>query len=319
MARNFSGKPIEVEGVFDTYLIRPLGNAFTRALKDTSITPNAVSWLSVVAAFAAAVAYYNPGLTGAVIGTLFLLLSSGLDAADGQLARTTGRTSEIGETLDGFCDGLSFSMMYVAATLSLIVHSDVVPGLALTLGVLGFLSLAIQSPMVEFERQVFIYIVQGGGRIERDDLARLRAEYVQARQRGETFKALLRWLRLRYCELQQWCMASTFELLRAFQANHDPDWRARFGARYREAMRSPLHGWALMASNSHKIGIVACAFVPVLIPDSEFARYGLGLVLAFNLALNLPLAVLIWMQRRIDRRLLQEIRGSARAMPQARA
>ncbi len=107
-------KPREVEGVLDIYLIRPLGWVLTQALRRSFVTPSMLSWLSVAAAFAAAVAYYRRDLVGAVFGLAFVLLSSVFDSADGQLARATRRSSEHGETLDGFCDNVSFVFIYAA-------------------------------------------------------------------------------------------------------------------------------------------------------------------------------------------------------------
>jgi phosphatidylglycerophosphate synthase len=302
------GKPREIEGVLDIYLIRPPGALLTRWLARTPITPNTVSWLSVVAAFGAAVAYYHPTLSGAAAGSLLLLVSSWLDSADGQLARATGRTSELGETLDGLCDSLSFGMIYVAAALSLTVHAGVSPFLAFGIGIVAGFSHSFQSAMVDSERQLFLYFTRGNARVEREDLTRLRTELVHAREQGKSpLVLLLRWLRIRYCEIQQGALSSSTELLRAFDARPDPQFRDWFAGRHRAAMRPMLHAWTLMASNSHKVAIAACAFIPVLAPNWEFARYGLGLVFAYNLALNVVLVALIFMQRRIDRGLLREL------------
>src|SRR5436305_4503002 len=94
-----AGKPAEVEGYFDRNFYTPLGGWIARRLSRTKLTPNQVSWLSVGAAAAAAAAYLFPSLTGALAGSALFLLSGVLDSADGQLARATGRTSELGETL----------------------------------------------------------------------------------------------------------------------------------------------------------------------------------------------------------------------------
>jgi phosphatidylglycerophosphate synthase len=302
------GKPREIEGILDLYLIRPPGALLTRWLACTSVEPNTVSWLSVGAAFGAAVAFYHPTFSGAAIGSSLLLVSSWLDSADGQLARATGRTSELGETLDGVCDSISFGLIYVAAALSLVMHAGVSPILAFGVGIVAGLSHSFQGALVDSERQLFVHYTQGRGRVEREDLARLRAEFERTRESGESRALLLlRWLRFRYCEIQQRVLRSSIELLQAFDARPDLQFRTWFGNRYRRAVGGMLHAWTLMAPNSHKVAIVVCAFMPVLAPDWPFARYGLGLVFAYNLALHLPLAGLIWVQRRIDRGLAREI------------
>jgi hypothetical protein len=306
-------KPVETEGVLDLYLIRPLGAALAEWLRATPITPNGVSWLSVFAAIAAAIAYSRPTLAGATLGSLFLLLNSGLDAADGQLARITGRTSELGETLDGFCDSLSFGAIYVAAALAL-VDGGFSPVPAFALALVAGASHSLQSALVDFERQVFIYIVRGTGRIERENPERLRGELARARRDGEGgLQILLRWLRLRYCMNQQACLATSIALARATARLTDSRQRERVASRYRDTMRGMLRAWTLMAPNAHKVAIAVCAFVPVLVPDMPGARYGLGLVLAVNLGLNLVLAALVLAQRRIDRRFMREIAAASAA------
>lgn len=300
------GKPIEIEGVLDIYLIRPLGALIVAWLKHTRMTPNAVSWWSVAAAAGAAAAFYDPSWAGAALGAALLLLSSGLDSADGQLARATGRTTELGETLDGFCDSLSFGAIYVSAAMTLIFRFDVSPWLAVLLGLVAGFSHSIQSALVDYERQLFVYFTRGTGRIERENPARLRDEFLKARRAGEgRLPVLLRWLRTRYCMNQQALLSSSTALLRAYDAiRGDAERRARFLTHYRTAMRWPLHAWTLMAPNCHKVAIVVCAFLPTVAPDWAPSRYGLALVLVFNIALDVVLLLLIAMQRRVDRRLM---------------
>jgi hypothetical protein len=74
-----------------------------------------------------------------------------------------------------------------------------------------------------------------------------------------------------------------------------------------------LHAWTLMAPNCHKVAIAVCAFLAPLAPGWPAAQYGLGLVLAFNLVLNLALVLLIAAQRRVDRNLVRELAAFAAA------
>jgi hypothetical protein len=91
-----------------------------------------------------------------------------------------------------------------------------------------------------------------------------------------------------------------------------PELRDDFAARYRERNRNRLRAWALMASNSHKVGIVVCSFLPFVGAPEELARLGLFACFTYNLALNVPLLFLIWTQRRADRILQEELREGLR-------
>jgi hypothetical protein len=198
------------------------------------------------------------------------------------------------------------------AALALITQVEWPATLAFFLAFIAGVSHSLQSALVDFERQVFIYVVRGTGRIEREDPARLRAELTRARQSGEGFlQILLRWLRLRYCMNQQACLGTSIALARTVARIDDARQREHVTARYRDAMRGMLRAWTLMAPNAHKVAIAVCAFLPVLAPDAPGARFGLGWVLAFNLALNAVLVALVVAQRRLDQRLMREIAASS--------
>ena len=87
-----------------------------------------------------------------IAGTLFMVGWHIMDGADGQLARLTGRTSEIGKVIDGLCDHLGFGMVYVALALSLQPEYGVwIWLLALAAG----LSHAVQAGALEFHRDSY--------------------------------------------------------------------------------------------------------------------------------------------------------------------
>ncbi|MDB5694274.1 MAG: CDP-alcohol phosphatidyltransferase [Alphaproteobacteria bacterium] len=310
-----AGKPHEVEGFFDRNFYTPLGGWVAGGLRRTALTPNHVSWLSVAAAAAAAAAYLVPSLTGALAASGLFLASGVLDSADGQLARATGRTSELGETLDGFCDTLSFGLVYLAAAIIFVVRDGGSPTLIVALMLLAGLSHSIQSSLVDFERQLFIHFVTGRGRVLREDPEILRRDRHAARALGEgRWPQALRAMRLAYCGRQRRWLSSSVALLDLHRRCVEPfpDRHRRFAALYRSRMSGTLKLWTLLAPNSHTFGVLACGLAPFLVPASlmpglSALRWGLPLVFAFDLALNLPLAVLIPLQRRTDRVLAGEI------------
>ncbi len=109
------GRPGEIEGVTNIYLIHPLARAVVDVLARTPVTPNQVSVASVF--FAAAGAASFAGLSwpvSAFVGLILLLCWHVLDGADGDLARRTGRASPIGELVDGICDHASQACIYIA-------------------------------------------------------------------------------------------------------------------------------------------------------------------------------------------------------------
>ena len=296
------GKPIEIEGVFDLHFYTPLGGVIAHKLSATSITPNQVSCASVVVAGAAAATYLIPTLAAAITAAILLLASGILDSADGQLARFTGRTSEFGETLDGFCDTLSFGLIYLAAAIGFVAHGGSAVLIAIMMVAAGW-SHSVQSSLVDFERQAFVYIVTGAGRVQREDPADLELARQRARIEGEHWWP--RWLRamhIVYCQRQRRWLSSTTALLALYQgrlADAPSDQRRWFAERYRAKTRLLLKNWAVLAPNSHTLGILLAGFAPFLCTGA-MARWGLALVFLFDLSLNVPMLALILIQRRVD-------------------
>jgi phosphatidylglycerophosphate synthase len=305
-----AAKPVEVEGFFDRNFYTPLGGALTRVLARTPLTPNDVSWLSVAAALAAAIAYFQPSLRGALTGTVLLLLSGVLDSADGQLARATKRTSELGETLDGFCDSISFGLIYVAAALSFVVNGRGSAPLILILGLIAAFSHSLQSSLVDFERQLLIHYVTGRGRVLREDQATLKRELDEGRARGEGWwPQFLRKTRISYCGRQRAWLGESVELLDLHQryVAPFPDRVEWFADRYRDEMKPLLRWWTILAPNSHTFGVLAAGLIPFAFAGAGPARMGLTLVFLFDIGLNFTVPFLLSAQSRIDRRMMAAV------------
>ena len=83
----------------DLYL-RRVSPHLTRALIPTPVTANGVTWLMMVAGWAAAGALLIPGLLGALLGALLAQLQMLLDCSDGEVARWKGLSGPVGVFLD---------------------------------------------------------------------------------------------------------------------------------------------------------------------------------------------------------------------------
>ncbi|MDR2968841.1 MAG: CDP-alcohol phosphatidyltransferase family protein [Tannerellaceae bacterium] len=112
-------KSIETENLIDRVFYRPVGFRIARALRNTGVTPNMVTVISIFVGAAAGFFFYpqQPLLT--LCGVLSLVLANILDCVDGQLARLTGIKSAIGRILDGIAGDIWFICVYVAFALIL--------------------------------------------------------------------------------------------------------------------------------------------------------------------------------------------------------
>ena len=112
-------RPRELQDALNHYLYHPLAWRLARLLAHTPLTPNMVSVIGGLFVVAAAVAYAGPQ-SGLIAWPLSAWIGMGLhmtwhvvDGADGDLARLTGRTSPIGEMVDGLCDYTSHIVLYL--------------------------------------------------------------------------------------------------------------------------------------------------------------------------------------------------------------
>jgi phosphatidylglycerophosphate synthase len=301
-------KPRAVEEVGDIYLIRPLGFLLVQLLRRTPITPTMVSVLAVLAGWWSAWFYFESNRRGTVpalaaLGALALLLHSALDSADGQLARLKNMHTPLGRIVDGFCDNLSFLAIYVAIVLGYWGRSpDHRLGIAL-LALAAAASHSVQSSLVEYQRTLYLHCVHGRGDIVDSEPVRLRR--AAAPGPGAVFLQAVHRL---YYRQQRFYLASTARLEEriARWRERNPGLLPVLAGSYERSHRPLLPFWALMASNSHKAGIVVAAFAPVA-GTSFWGGLGMGWYLVYVLALNAPLAALLPAQRRVDRALAGEL------------
>ena len=107
-------RPLEIEEPLNRYFIHPMSRAVAQALIPTGISPNAVSVLSVVMMASACACYLLlPWPVAAFAGLVFHIGWHVFDGADGELARRTGKSSPIGEIVDGVCDHISHLILYL--------------------------------------------------------------------------------------------------------------------------------------------------------------------------------------------------------------
>lgn len=301
-------KPRAVEEVGDLYLIRPLGFLLVQLLRRTPLTPTMVSVLAVLAGWWSAWLYFESNRRGmvpalAALGGFALLLHSALDSADGQLARLKSMQTPLGRIVDGFCDNLSFLAIYVAIVLGHWSRTTEHHAAVALLALAAAASHSVQSSLVEYQRTLYLHCVHGRGEVVESEPAWLGRAVAPGP--GAT---LLQALYRVYYRQQRFYLASTARLERhiARWLERNPRLFPELAARFERSHRGLLPAWALMASNSHKAGIVAAAFVPAA-GTSFWGGLGMGWYLVYVLALNAALAVLLPAQARADRALAAEL------------
>ncbi len=150
-------KLIDIEERYDIYFSRFYGLYFAKIGKWFGLTPTHVSLISLVIGIVGGSMLFYQDHT-LVIGLAgFLIVWAGvLDSADGQLARMTGQSSELGRQIDGLIDNLVFISCYIGGTLYLIPQYGY---WALLLMVAAGVAHSYKAGLYEFYKSEYLYLV----------------------------------------------------------------------------------------------------------------------------------------------------------------
>ena len=150
----------ELQDALNHYLYHPLAWQLARVLAPTPITPNMVSVFGGLMVVAAGAVYWSTsGPLWAMLGMLLHMSWHVVDGADGDLARITGRTSPLGELVDGICDYASHIVLYVL--LALVLTRSLGPGWAWFWTLAAGASHIVQANHVEVQRRFYQHWTYG--------------------------------------------------------------------------------------------------------------------------------------------------------------
>lgn len=152
-----TGRPIEIEPLSNRYLVHRLSSALLPRAVAHGIHPNFATSAGLLFGLAAAAAYTRwADWRYATLGLLLMIGWHVMDGLDGQLARETGKASDLGRLLDGVADYSTFVAVYLALALT---HPR--PGLAIALAAAAGAAHALQAQFYEGERATYIRRIQG--------------------------------------------------------------------------------------------------------------------------------------------------------------
>lgn len=155
----------ELQDSLNHYLYHPLAWRLAQALAPTPVTPNMVSVAGGLFVVAAGLVYWRgPGWGlvwpwAALLGLLLHMTWHVVDGADGDLARLTGRSSPLGELIDGICDYASHVVLYVM--LVFVLAPQIGLGWAWFWALAAGASHVAQANFVEVQRRFYQYWTYG--------------------------------------------------------------------------------------------------------------------------------------------------------------
>lgn len=268
-------KSVETEDWIDLLFYRPSGLLFAKVARLLRLSPNAVTIFGMLAGVLAGLFLATAEQSWHFLfGALALLASGVLDSADGQLARMTGTSSQLGLVLDGICDNVVFGAIYLGGAYSLLNPFGI---WAFALAVIAGACHSLQSATLDFYLREYLFFTSGKPGYWNPTRAELRHEISSAKG----WDRVLLLLRFSWISQQQMICGPRREWRlewRAWAEQH----AAELAALYRRHHYSPLYLFRPLGSNLHTLFLLLFFFL---------ARFDLYLLFVDLLGMNLLLCL----------------------------
>ena len=159
-----SQKSNDTEDRFDTVVYGPLSMTFAHFFIRHGVSANTVTLLSLVFGVFGSVFFYSRHAVVNFIGILIEYFAVVLDCADGQVARMTNSSSQLGRFLDGLVDTVNYFAVYFV--LALRMMNEPIPFTAVRWGLSIFAVLLIngwchgeQARMADYYRGLHLHFL----------------------------------------------------------------------------------------------------------------------------------------------------------------
>lgn len=295
---NFMIEPIkrssDIEDASKKYIIAPLITWVVPYLVKLNLSPNAVSVLGMLSGVAAAYLLFFHTLSPVytVMGLFMLLVWHVMDGADGRVARLTGKQSELGKIIDGICDYIVFTSLYVA--LALVLVQSYGYSIWYLVVVSGFCH-AIQAGAYEMQRQEYEFWGVGKKSAELPSLTGSEEKIAKLRGFAKlAAKVDIAYTRMQYkvTGLEQSIRPSFYRYL-----DENPEKTDEFRENYREQCSPQVLKWAIMSPHYRSMLIIFSCLIGR--PELYF--------ITEVVILSFAQIVLVKAQRKFNRELVQKL------------
>ncbi len=152
-------KMAEAEELLDLVFYRPIAFSLVKLIYRLPITPNQITFLSLLSGLAAA-HYFSSGIPAQyTIAVLWYLVANVLDCSDGQLARLQGSGTPLGRIIDGVIDYIISVAVFASLAMGLTQESG--NASIWYLVVAAGISSALHAIFFDYYQQEFISTVRG--------------------------------------------------------------------------------------------------------------------------------------------------------------
>ena len=224
-AQGLAFKAVEIEELTDVYFFRPAGALIARSARSIGMSPAGVTIVGALVGIAGGAMLYDQRL--GLLAFAVLILHGIIDSADGQLARMTGRVTDLGRVLDAAGGYVTHVAIFLAVGASLL-HRGWSTTILIWM-VLAGIATAVHAQMYVYHRDAYITVVTKGS---------------APGTLPTNFAPLIGWVFRAYLGVQR-CFVGLHGKVEAALAARAVAGRVREEdrARYREILYPPVRGW----------------------------------------------------------------------------
>lgn len=279
-------KAYPMEEFIDIIFFHPLGFKVAKAAFKFKLTPNHITYISMLFAIAGGLMLATKSTAYGGFG--LLVISSILDSADGQLARMTKKGTLKGRILDGLIGYFMFTSSYIGLSiLYLSTPNNMGLKFIIPLAVTGGAVSAFQSSMYDFYRTSFYCITV--------------KKQLENYERKPDLSGFFKFIYSGYFAYQKLFAKNHINLIKKMRTIY-PDGRIdeNISKKYGDSNLKIIRGWNILGDNTRFLFILTAI---ILYKPHWYFIAILG-------PLNIIMIYLIIRQKYMDRKLWESVRGN---------
>lgn len=251
-------KSLDTEEFIDIHFYRPIGYQWALFFNKFDISPNTVTIASIFIGIAAGICFYFNDLVINIVGMLLLIWANSYDSADGQLARMTGKKSQLGRVLDGACGDLWFISIYVAICLRL------TPEWGIWIWVLGAVAgffHSKQASAADYYRNIHLLFLKGesGSELSRSD--KLKVDFNKLSWSKDFIYKLFGLFYFNYTKSQEQITPKFQKMMEAIHKVYTDKIPDEFRQRFREKSLPLMKYTNMLSFNTRVIALFISLFI----------------------------------------------------------
>lgn len=250
-------KSNDVEDPVNRWVHRTLAYLFVRLIYRTPITPNMITFSTIIFGLVAGSAMIWGTPTAMVVGGVCLWSAAILDGADGILARAKNLHSEFGRALDGAADSLVavFTVFPAFYHVWVTYHNPYHLALMAPALLLTVMHLAIY----DFYKESYLRATRRGEGSEGNDADHIEQTVKNAQEKGPIIRMAMRWILVPHLQRQKavinWLNPDAWRLSQRLRSDE------RTAEIYREENLWPMRLWAVISLAPHSYLMAICAMM----------------------------------------------------------